>query len=193
MEKARRFYPHVSRGEGQFVAVMKRADSDSAVIRMPEDSPETIEHQELDPVLRFLEKSGISIPEERIFFHDQEVWILPQNTICSLSSTQLNGVLLGELTDGELRPAHGFFTTFGASLLNRLELNLDDPLLSDYLQGMDIQRTLPEGYGAVTVSGCPTGGFFSEGGTLYNLYPEIFRNWSPFVAPVAGVGSFEQS
>ena len=186
MERTRRFYPHVSRGEGQFVAVMRRAGTDSAVIRIPRDSSEKIERKKLDPVLRFLERSGISIPEERIAFHDRDVWILPQNTICSSRSAQLNGVLLGELADGTLRPAHGFFSTFGASLLNRLELNLDDPLLSAYLQGMDIQRALPEGFGAVTVAGCPIGGFFSEGGTLYNLYPEILRNWKRLGASGTG-------
>ena len=58
----------------------------------------------------------------------------------------------------------------------KLELPAADELAVKYLEGQELELSLPEGFGAVVIEGCALGGFKSVGGRLKNRYPKGLRN-----------------
>ena len=177
-EKTRRFYPHISRGEGQFVAVLRRCDSKSDSSLPDNTNPKMQDPESIKTISEFLKEAGISIEKDRIHIHENEIWILPKNTLFIKDITIRNGILLGHFENDRIIPAHSFFSSFGSLIKNRLELSENEAMLSRYLKGEALDTELPKGYGAATVCDCALGGFLISDENFINLYPEALRNWS---------------
>ena len=173
-EKTRRFYPHTERGEGQYVAVMKKNSScqeSTCICRVNK-----IKEDDLESVRSFLSHLGVDVEPERIYIHSERVWILPKEKIVLKKHVVNHGVFLGTLSNGIITPSHAFFMAFGHDFNNQLNLSLGSAPLSQYLQGRDLRMPCGDGWGAVCVEGCTIGGFFAKRGVLHNLYPKNLTN-----------------
>lgn len=175
---ARRFYPHKSRGEGQFIALLKKDENsgnlptilykDSA--KSPSKADEAVARVFLKDNLK-TEFSG------RIISVGEQLAIVSHDLPIPPYSVFMSGVLLGEVKKGILFPHHQFFSAFGADMKRRVELKKGDARVEKYLVGEEIDTDITEGgWCAVTYEGVALGGGKISGGRVKNHYPKGLRN-----------------
>ncbi len=176
---ARRFYPHISKGEGQFVALMKKDENDtvssSILYKEVVKSPSK---EEMAIINKFFDEAFISRPEGRLIKQGEYVTLIPHSLPLPPHSVFMAGVTVGEVRKGFLFPHHQLFSAYGRLFKRRLELSVGDERISKYLRGEEISA--PEisgsGYSAVLYEGAPLGGGKLSSGVLKNHYPKGLRN-----------------
>ena len=175
---ARRFYPHLSPGEGQYIALMRR-DTDRegvADIVLPHDGADRTSGEELSAIEKFLsENTDITTDELRIVKSGEMLCALSTEHPYVRGITVSHGVTLGSVSKGLFRPHHNFFTAYGQRFLRRTELDPSSPECADYIAGRCIKTELDNGWCAVFVGGCTLGGGKAVGGVLKNHYPKGLR------------------
>ena len=179
MRRCRRFYPHLSPGEGQFVALLQRAgDADTA---RPKDGAHTpLAKKDAELVFRFLDETLLTRPQGRLVQLREEVYLAPDIPIPT-KGVFAPGVCIGTLQKGRITPHHHFFSAFGALFRRQLTLSQDDERVARYLRGEEIAA--PElagqnGYAALLYEGAPLGGIKAVDGRAKNHYPKGLRNRS---------------
>ena len=177
MTLCRRFYPHVSPGEGQFVALMQRcADGERA---QPRDAIGGMLAKKDEGTVRdFLKAELGHVPGGRLVALREEVYLAPDIPIPS-KGVFVPGVCIGTLQKGRLVPHHHLFSAFGQDFCRQLTLSHGDPRVERYLRGEEIDA--PElagknGFAAVLYEGAPLGGGKAVDGRLKNHYPKGLRN-----------------
>lgn len=168
--EARRFYPHISPGEGQFVCLLK--NNNEVVEKNCFISHKKPTNSEMKIINDFLKHIDL----------DLEVYII-NNKVYSSKCDKLNnlnivssGVQIGEVKHNYFIPNHNVFTAYGKYFKNKVNLNLDDNRVMKYLHGEEIQYDCENGYGVLMVDGYPIGGFKASNGNLKNHYPKGLRN-----------------
>ena len=174
----RRFYPHKSDGEGQFVALMKKRENDdnfkTILYKSTEIQPTK---QESEIVKAFFKENLYEPPAARLVKYRDNLMLTPHGMPIPPKGVFMAGVLLGEIQKGILRPSHQFFSVFGA-LMKRIEnLENGDARLDKYLLGEEIECRDFEGGGwcCVAYHGVPLGGGKASGGVIKNHYPKGLR------------------
>ncbi len=173
---ARRFYPHISPGEGQFVCLLQNTEEGAENVSAPQKLPK-INPAEEATVRAFLKETLTELPAAPLYRIGNDFYLLPQKALSLPEKFVYNpGVKLGELRGKVFLPHHQFFSAFGKQFRRRLELDPQDPRVSAYLHGDTIPAIdLPNGFCAVTVYGCPLGGGKIVDGVLKNYYPKGLR------------------
>ena len=172
----RRFYPHIARGEGQFVAVMKKKSGDRASAPAYRDAatlPSKTERAMLADFFTAAMDSASLADEVRVLGGKL---ILPPPVSLPAQGVFAAGVLVGEAKGKTFVPHHQLFTTHGCRFARKIDLSDDDPRLSLYLHGDVIPAPdLSNGYAAVLYHGVPLGGAKVVDGVAKNLYPKGLR------------------
>ncbi|MBQ8717374.1 MAG: SAM-dependent methyltransferase [Clostridia bacterium] len=178
----RRFYPHLSPGEGQFVALLQK--SSDTVCKKVAKSQSTLpspDAKTLALARAFLTETLAEIPEDiTVTLLRDALWLTPDFPVPSRGVFAL-GVCLGTLQKGRIEPHHQFASAYGNSYHRRVELSHDDPRVLAYLRGEEIPLTEDEcargnGYAVVLFEGAPLGGGKIVSGRLKNHYPKGLRN-----------------
>jgi 16S rRNA C967 or C1407 C5-methylase (RsmB/RsmF family)/NOL1/NOP2/fmu family ribosome biogenesis protein len=173
------FYPHKVRGEGFFVAVLRKTTAEKV----------------LPSAKRWDKKSAKTKPplEVRALLTDEHSWFFqeerdgwcafPKELGSELSLLQQSldvltyGVMLGKPMKGQWIPAHGLATAIDmdASAFPRLDLSLNEAL--HYLKGEALAAPdgLSVGYVLITYKGVPLGFVKNIGKRLNNLFPSSCR------------------
>ena len=177
MEKARRFYPHVFSGEGQFLAILKntlpageRKEIEKNKKEKNRKNPKT--PPEIGVAQEFLKESLGFLPEEEIFLRGEEVYLLPKKAKPLAAETVSPGVLLGQVRKGRLVPHHRFFMAYYESM-KKAPLTLE--MAEAYLRGEEISPVAGEGWQIAMLGNCPLGGVKVGGGKGKNHYPKGLR------------------
>lgn len=183
----RRFYPHVSGGEGQFFAVMRknageeirrtaeRTESISAKQKLASDKKKTASN-DIDTVRSFISEcfadckkaDGLRIEEYKDGFYIVPDIPLPERGVFS------PGVKIGTVQKGRVVPHHRFFSAYGDMFAKKIEIGDKPELVEKYLCG----ETFPcecVGYAAVTFYGAVVGGAKCADGSAKNYYPKGLR------------------
>ena len=176
MSPCRRFYPHLSPGEGQFLALLQKKDAAAAVKKNP-PAP-ALPKKEAETVADFLRDTLSEHPSGRLVQLRDCVYLAPELPIPP-RGVFAAGVCLGNLQKGRLVPHHHLFSALGKSFRRKLMLSHGDARVAQYLRGEEIDA--PElagqnGYAAVLYEGAPLGGGKSVNGRLKNYYPKGLRN-----------------
>lgn len=196
MKKTRRFYPHVSKGEGQFVAVFKRelCESENAVsVSKKDKKKKSVAEKIAKADLELVAEAGKFLRENLRSGFENEV----KYTLIALNgraylkpdielppySVFAAGVCVGEMVGKRFAPHHQLFSAFGRDFVRRINLTQNSPETFDYLRGLEISvaDTLvsdgkSDGYAALLIDGCPLGGGKVSGGVCKNHYPKGLRN-----------------
>lgn len=171
----RRFYPHVSHGEGQFIAVMERFGEHKTPSILYKDSSLPLTRAE-DSLLRdFFASATAGLPPLCLRRHKESIIALPAAFPVPRSAVLMAGVTVGRIEKGRLLPHHQFFSAYGAFFSDRLSLSRDDPRLLSYLHGEEIASEGENGFVAVLCDGIPLGGGKRVGGRVRNYYPKGLR------------------
>lgn len=187
MSRTRRFYPDVSRGEGQFIALMQKVCEDSceAAGDVSRSSSAGGRHgvsragaedaAAVSAARRFIEENLSCMPQKRLECKGGTVRLCPE---CILPDygVMMCGVCVGEFTRGRLIPHHQFFSAYGNDFKNKIELTDGDLRLGQYILGLEIDAgDASDGYAAVMYCGCAIGGAKVSAGRAKNHYPKGLR------------------
>ncbi len=168
---ARRFYPHASRGEGQFMALLRHKGEKLVSYKKPTKSAEKVDKSVfdfLDDVLVDYDKSYVRM------YNQNPVYFTPDFEVPKGAAFSC-GVTIGEIKKGYIQPHHQFFMALGNKFKRKIDLLPDSDELKRYLHGEEISVDLPNGFAAVTVCGCTVGGGKVVSGRLKNHYPKGLR------------------
>ena len=173
LKDARRFYPFLSPGEGQFFAILKKAGE--AALSTARALPPKISVGESKRICAFTDRYlqgdlGVITRQGESYYA-----VHPLSRTLPLRYLS-EGVRIGEFSGDAFLPHHNLFTAFGDAFRNREDLSLSDPRLARYLHGEEIEaEKASEGFVCVTVEGHPLGGGKCVGGTVKNRYPKGLR------------------
>ena len=173
----RRFYPHLSKGEGQFIAVLQRNSSSSEPSKKSKYSPPLSKpsESEIKALREFTDKALLSFDFSKVFKHNENlVYIdfdgkIPQNKVFSC------GVKLGNVEKNRFIPHHHLFRCFGNSFKIKVDLSLFADKALKYLHGEVFEAGVPNGWCAVTYDGFVLGGGKAVDGVIKNHYPKGLR------------------
>ena len=162
--KSARFYPHITRGEGQFVCVLKKKG--------------TLKKTKLDfktnNIIDKYIKNDVDIKLNTEIYESKCYTKLP----IDLKGLRIisAGVKLGEIKKDRFIYNHNFATAYGNYFKNKVNLSIDDIRVEKYLQGyeIEVENTEP-GYGVLCVEGYPLGLFKASNNKLKNHYPSGLR------------------
>ncbi len=175
IHEARRFYPHVSRGEGQFFALLRRCEGSAEPRLNFKDSAVAPSHRELEVIEKFLKENLVKIPDGRIIKKGDSFSIIPHGMPLLPRSVFSCGTLLGEIRGNLFFPAHQLFSAYGTLFRRKKELEYDEALR--YIAGEELDTESGEsGYCALLYHGAALGGGKASSGKIKNHYPKGLRH-----------------
>lgn len=169
----RRFYPHKSPGEGQFIALFGRtAGGEGGLLykdarKAPPKKDEAEIKKALSELLPLDGTAELTVLGEEIL--SPAALPLPPRGIVR------SGVCLGSLKGKLFLPHHHLFSALGADFYRKLDLSWDSPEMAAYLHGETIPTDLARGYAALLCCGVPLGGVKVSDGIAKNHYPKGLR------------------
>ncbi len=178
LARCRRFYPHRSRGEGQFVALMKRNENLQSSEVIPKFCAAVKPNRtEMAVVEDFFQENLLKNPNGEIKKHGENLVLISHGCPILPKSVFSAGVLLGEIRKGVLHPAHQFFSAYGSLFKRQEHLSRDDERLRTYLMGGEIEakNVKENGYLAIFYGTASLGGGKAVDGRIKNHYPKGLR------------------
>ena len=177
MSAARRFYPHIAKGEGQFIALMKKSENSS---NMPtilyKELVSSPSKQDISVVRKFISENIDGEISGRLISFGEQIVLVPHDLPIPPKAF-MPGVSLGEVKKGNFFPHHQFFSAYGHRFKRQERLTKDDPRTEKYLRGEEIESAGGEnGWCAVTYEGVALGGGKISNGRVKNHYPKGLRN-----------------
>jgi len=169
LKESVRLYPHLVRGEGQFVAVLKKKS---------ENLSETTRNLPLKENKKVYEKlkSFLTFDEKVYDFKNFSYFLVDEDLVKRNVNYVSIGVRVGEMKNNNFFPHHYLFSALGTKFKNQLNLSLNDKRASSFLKG-DVLEFEGDGYGCVLIEGLPIGGFKMSDGKFKNHYPKGLRNF----------------
>lgn len=164
LKKAARFYPHIAKGEGQFVCILKKNG------KLDKKKLEFNTNNIIDKYIN----NDINIKLNTGIINDKCYTKLPIN----LTGLKIisSGVKLGEIRKNRFIYHHYFASAYGKYFINKLNLTTSDERLDKYLKGYEIEdKMIKNGWGVILVDNYPLGLFKATNGVLKNHYPQGLR------------------
>lgn len=168
----RRFYPHISKGEGQFVALMKKNGGNGIVPKRKTVLEEVPKNEQkiifdfLDETLTDYDKNCVKKYKENIVYFDSDLSV-PSGIAFSC------GVTIGTVKKNYIQPHHQFFMAMSEKFRRKIELTVEEA--DSYLKGNTVPCSCTNGWAVVTIKGCSLGGAKAVNGTAKNHYPKGLR------------------
>ncbi len=168
---ARRCYPHKTKGEGQFVAVLHNIyENSTEKISAPakQEKIDRVISDFLNDTLENYEKANVQI------YNGNPVYFTPNFPIRKGSAFSC-GVTIGEVRKNYIQPHHQFFMAMGTDFKRKINLAADSEEIKKYLHGEEFDTTCENGWAVVLVDGCTVGGVKVSNGRAKNHYPKGLR------------------
>ena len=182
LKKARRFYPHLQPGEGQFMCLLQKNGGEESPRILYESPKSTLSNEDKIVVEKFF-KEALSKPISDILpgyilkKQGDTISLLWDKIPLPPKRVYLAGITVGTVQKGRFTPHHHLFSALGKFFRIQIPLALNSKELSAYLHGDTLNAPeLLNGYGVVTVLGAPIGGVKVVGGIAKNHYPKGLRN-----------------
>ncbi len=174
----RRFYPHISKGEGQFVALMQKKEGESNEKILFSDCAKEPSRDEISAVCRFFEENLVKLPDGKVKKVGENLVIISHGMPIPPRSVFSAGVLLGSVEKGKLFPSHQFFSCYGKLFKRQENLTRGDIRTQKYLHGEEIDSIdiKDSGWCSVLYEGAALGGGKMSNGKIKNHYPKGLRN-----------------
>lgn len=167
----RRFYPHKSKGEGQFMALLHNTLGSHEISSKKNTSNNKIDSTVLnflDEVLVTYDKSDVMIYNGNPVYFSSDFEIPKGAAFCC-------GVTIGEIKKNYILPHHQFFMAMGNDFKRKINLTAESKDLKKYLHGEEFETDCENGWAVVTVDGCTVGGVKVVNGRAKNHYPKGLR------------------
>ena len=171
----RRFYPYYAKGEGQFVAVLKKIKKDNIYCTL-KTSISPLSSKVKQEIINIF-KDNLNTTDIPLYMYHDNIITLPKEYLPIPNSHMLSvGVKVGSFEKNRFIFHHQFFKAYGELFKNQVHLSLEDERLEKYLHGEEIDDfDNLKGYGVIFLEGIPLGGFKASNGRLKNYYPKGLR------------------
>ena len=165
----RRFYPHFSKGEGQFMALLhNKNNSADYPVKSVKNKIDKSVFDFLDDVLDSYDKDYVRM------YNGNPVYFTSDFPVADGTAFAC-GVTIGEIKKNYILPHHQFFMAMGKDFKRKIELTADSEEIKRYLHGEEIPADCANGWAVITVDGCAVGGAKVSGGKAKNHYPKGLR------------------
>ncbi|QXM05454.1 RsmF rRNA methyltransferase first C-terminal domain-containing protein [Crassaminicella indica] len=174
LKKAIRLWPHQLRGEGHFIAVLKKRDGEVAKIK---NKKKQIDKKALKDYYDFGKKYLNKIPEGKFIVFGEQLYILPEDTI-NLENLKVirPGLHLGTLKKNRFEPSHAFALSLKPEdVKNNIFMDAMSQDIIAYLKGESISFEGKNGWNLVNVDGYSIGWCKIVNNILKNHYPKGLR------------------
>ena len=168
---ARRFYPHKSRGEGQFAAVLHNTNSHRNYTPAKAKKSQKIDRVIYD----FLDDTLVDYKKENVLLNKGNPVYFDPDFDTGKATVFSMGITIGEVRKNYVQPHHQFFMGMGEGFKRKIELSPDSEEIKKYLHGEEFETSCANGWAVVTVSGCALGGVKVVNGRAKNHYPKGLR------------------
>ena len=178
LKLTRRCYPHITKGEGQFIALFKKAENASEMSTiLYKERVNAPTKEEKSAFESFARDALAAIPKGRLVKVRENLLYVMHDCPLPPHSLFMGGILLGEVRRGILHPSHQLFSALGPYFKTKVELGASGDRVERYLAGeeIDAQGVAP-GWCVVTTEGAALGGGKVSSGRLKNHYPKGLRN-----------------
>ena len=177
LRMCRRFYPHISKGEGQFIALMQKSDSfnsdkEKSKYVSPLSKPS---EAEIKALREFVSKAMTEFDFSKVYkYNDNLIYIdfdgkIPSKKVFSC------GVKLGVIEKNRFVPHHQLFKCFSDAFKNIVDLTGYDTSCEKYLHGEVFDFDIPDGWCVVEYCGFVLGGGKTTDNCVKNHYPKGLR------------------
>ncbi len=167
----RRFYPHKSKGEGQFMAVLHCKDYISGKKQDKGNKKEKIDSLVTD----FLSDTLTGYDRESLRTYNSRPVLFGGDISIKDGLAFSCGVTVGEIKKNYIQPHHQFFMAMGKYFKRKIDLSPDSEEIKKYLRGEEFDTDCQNGWAVVTVCGCTLGGVKVVSGRAKNHYPKGLR------------------
>ena len=174
MDRCARFWPHKVKGEGHFVAELKKKDGDESSYKSMDLK---VDDKVQNAVGEFLRQyTNISVPERIVAYGDNVHAILsnfPDTTGINVVRT---GWRLGSLERSLFEPYHSLIMGLLAEdIKNIVTFDVNTIEVNKYLKGETLFADCNDGWNAVCIGKFPLGWAKAKDGTIKNYYPKGWR------------------
>ena len=174
IEKTIRVFPHITEGEGHFVAkLIKSNNSDEYSTKLQKSN---INKKSLQLWQEF-EKKYLTTTLKGIFLQfGENIYIAPQSTP-NLDKLKVvySGLLLGNIENNRFNPSHELALAI-TSTQSKTAFELSDQELNQYLHGESVVANInANGWTLLTYQNNPVGWGKTVNGTIKNHYPKYLR------------------
>lgn len=170
LKQAVRLYPHIVKGEGQFVAVLKKISENENY------SNSVLELKNCKISQEFIKKYT-DLNKKTVKYQNYS-YIVPDESMIRKNVKYVSvGVKIGEEKQKRFEPDHYLFSAFGRNFNVKLDLDYRHENIAKYLKGDTFETDLEDGYGAMLVNNSALGGFKISKGKFKNHYPKGLRNF----------------
>ncbi|WP_010248191.1 RsmF rRNA methyltransferase first C-terminal domain-containing protein [Acetivibrio cellulolyticus] len=177
LKKTARLWPHKIKGEGHFVALLHKKDSNYKALESFDKTVISGSNDVLDS-FRIFEKDNLSVSlEDHFIVKGSNLYSLPVK-LPDLSGIKVAkfGRYIGEAAKGRFEPSHSFILSLCKSdLKNVLSFASNSNEVIKYLKGETLMTESQKGYIGVLVDGYTLGWAKQTGDMLKNLYPKGWR------------------
>ncbi len=172
----RRFYPHISKGEGQFIALMKKNGKSENNGKSKYTSPlSKPSDTELCALKDFTKKALDSFDFSKVYKYNDNLIYCDFDCPVPKSKVFSCGVKLGNIEKNRFIPHHQFFKCFGHCFKTVLDFGEDSLEISKYLHGEGFDADAPDGWCVICCSGFILGAGKAVDGFIKNHYPKGLR------------------
>ncbi|MBR3817290.1 MAG: RNA methyltransferase [Clostridia bacterium] len=172
INRCRRFYPHKSRGEGQFMALLHCTCVHAEGSRKKQETKK----EKTDPtVTSFLEDVLCGYDSQSLHTYNFHPVLFSGDMHIKDGLAFSCGVTVGEVKKSYLQPHHQFFMAMGQNFRRKIDLSPDGKEIKKYLRGEEFETDCENGWAVVTVCGCTLGGVKVVSGRAKNHYPKGLR------------------
>lgn len=181
LARTRRFYPHRSLGEGQYIALLRKNAERSVSKILYQDASQTPSRDEMKVLDAFLkdifslESLQKILSKKRIVKYKDNFFFIPSDVSIPKYGVYMPGVAIGTVVKGRLEPHHQLFSAFGHFFSRKIDLSFSDPLAEKFLRGETLPTNLSDGYAVLTLNGTALGGVKVTKGVAKNHYPKGLR------------------
>jgi 16S rRNA C967 or C1407 C5-methylase (RsmB/RsmF family)/NOL1/NOP2/fmu family ribosome biogenesis protein len=175
-----RFFPHKTRGEGFFLAVVRKKEDGAPPYpkRQKKEKGRTKSAIPADVCNWLVQPEAYQI-ERR----EQTITAFPQSlagdlqTIAARLQIVSSGINLGEVKGKDILPCHSLAmsTAFNRNAFPAVDLTWDDAIRYLRKEAITLPDNLPKGYALATYKGYPLGFVKHLGNRSNNLYPQEWR------------------
>lgn len=167
----RRCYPHKTKGEGQYVAVLHNTNGSYSSFSKIENKKDKIDKTVID----FLNDTLVEYDIENVLMYNgNPVYFTPDFPVRKGSAFSC-GVTIGEIRKNYVQPHHQFFMAMGTGFKRKINLTADTAEIKKYLHGEEFDIDCENGWAVVLVDGCTVGGVKVSNGRAKNHYPKGLR------------------
>lgn len=170
-----RMYPHINRGEGQFIALLKKG-KETAVSKEKILKP-NLNREQLQLVQAFY-KENLNIPVPRYLYQSNNHVYAIQDHFPVMENIKIvkNGLYLGECKKGRFEPSLSLALSLRKEDVKRYyDFSENSQEIKDYIKGLTLKGNQDKGYGLICVDGYPLSFYKESNHQIKNLYPKGLR------------------